>query len=395
MNFESLGVDPNIVSTLHGLGIVSPTPIQQRVIPEALARKSIVARSQTGSGKTLAYVVPIVQNLADSERALILSPTRELVQQIGEVCAKVSDKRCVTIYGGVEYATQREELSEGFDIMVSTVGRLIDLIGQGVVDISGIEIFVLDEVDQMLDLGFRDDIIHLASLRSQNSQTLCYSATLPEAVESVVVEIMPQGYIRVDNSDESLAVERIEQVGYYVTMEMMDHLLLHLLRTRPPQRGIIFCRSRKMADRLSLLLRDNEIFAEAMHSDRSQSAREHILSRFKSGETKLIVATDVIARGIDVDDVDVVYNYGLPLEAEQYVHRIGRTARAGRIGQAMTLCAPAEKHMVDKVCKLMRRHIVMSASHPYATPEILRTLSASDSSTSVRPKTKRKTNKKR
>ncbi len=394
MSFDSLGVDPFIVAQLQKLGKVSPTPIQNLVIPSALAQKSILARSQTGSGKTLAYLVPIVQTLSIGQRALILSPTRELVQQIGGVCHAVCDKRCVMIYGGVEYDTQREELSQGYDIMVSTVGRLMDLIGQGIIDISGVEIFVLDEVDQMLDLGFRDDILHLAKFRSREAQTLCYSATLPDMVEGIVAQIMPEDYLRVDNEGESLAVDRIEQEGYYVSLEMMDHLLLHLLRSHPLKRGIIFTRSRKMADRLSLLLRENEIYAEAMHSDRSQAAREHILTRFRLGETTLIVATDVIARGIDVDGVDVVYNYGMPLEAEQYVHRIGRTARAGRSGRAVTLCVPTEKPLVDRVCKLMRRHISMSVRHPYATPDIQRVLD-SVGSNGPQPKQKKRSIRRR
>ncbi len=372
MSFERLGVSPNIVERLHGVGIAEPTPIQGCVIPRALNTESILARSQTGSGKTLAYLIPIIQQLNGGRRALVLAPTRELVQQIANVCAQLCSLRCVAIYGGVEYDAQREALSGGADIIVSTVGRLLDLLGQGVADISGVDMFVLDEVDQMVDLGFRDDILLLAECRSEGAQTLCFSATIPSEVERVVADIMPDGFSRVELPEESLAVERIEQLGYYVSRDMMDHLLIHLLSIHRSQKAIIFTRSRKMADRISLLLRDRGFHAEAMHSDRSQTAREYILGRFRAGETTLIVATDVIARGIDLDDVEVVYNYGMPLEAEQYIHRIGRTARAGRSGRAITLCEPSEKPIVDRVCKLMRRHITISVNHPYATPDLLK-----------------------
>ncbi len=374
--FKQLGISNTLAEKLHSLGISEPTPIQQLVIPHALKSESILAQSQTGSGKTLAFLLPLIEQLDNKGRALILAPTRELVQQIGEVCGKISAPKYATIYGGVSYELQLQRLNENPSIIISTVGRLLDLMAQGAVNIESLDFFVLDEVDQMVDLGFRDDILRLSKFRAPDAQTLCFSATLPSEVESVITEILPSGYFKAQNQRESLAVERIEQSGFYVATEMMDHLLIHIVRGNTTQKGIIFTRSRKMADRLSLLLRDREIHAEAMHSDRSQGAREHILERFKSGETTLLVATDVIARGIDVDDIDIVYNYGLPLEAEQYIHRIGRTARAGRAGKAINLCTPQEKPLVDKVCKLMRRNILMTTSHPYATPDVLKALSA-------------------
>ncbi len=376
MGFRSIGVAPAIVDKLSEIGVVNPTPIQFRVVPRAISAESIVARSQTGSGKTLSYLIPILQRFKQGQRGLILAPTRELVQQIGEVLHSISSLKSTVIYGGVEYVPQREALAMSPDIIISTVGRLKDLMEQGIANIERVDYFVLDEVDQMLDLGFRDDILRLSAMRSDECQTLCFSATLPSSVEEVVEQILPSQYFRAEVEDESLAVERIEQVGYYVSKDMMSHLLVHILKSAPPQKGIIFTRSRKMADSLVKLLCERDVVAEAMHSDRSQTAREYILSRFKSGETALLVATDVIARGIDVDDVDVVYNYGLPQESEQYIHRIGRTARAGRSGKAVSFCDPAEKFLVDNVCKLMRRHIAMSTSHPYATPDVIKALSS-------------------
>ncbi len=379
-SFETLGISSTIAHKLQCLGVVEPTPIQQLVIPHALNSENILAQSQTGSGKTLAYLLPILERVNDNnsnnKRALILAPTRELVLQIGEVCRKIYDNKIATIYGGVEYELQKRELNEAPNIIISTVGRLLDLINQDVANINNLDLFVLDEVDQMVDLGFREDILRLSNFRSPSAQTLCFSATLPSEVEDIVANIMPRGYLKLQNQTSSLAVDQIEQSGYYVSTDMMDHLLIHLLHKNTSQKGIIFTRSRKMADRLSLLLRQRDIFAEAMHSDRSQTAREHILSRFRSGETTLIVATDVIARGIDIDDVDIVYNYGLPLEAEQYIHRIGRTGRAGRVGKAVSVCTPQEKPLVDKVCKLMRKNISMTTSHPYATPDIIKALTA-------------------
>ncbi|MFI3283052.1 MAG: DEAD/DEAH box helicase [Rikenellaceae bacterium] len=376
MGFVEIGVAENISKRLEGIGISEPTSIQQLAIPPALGGESILAKSQTGSGKTLAYLLPIFQRITQTKRALILVPTRELVQQIGEVCSKVCGEiSFATIYGGVEYEPQIEVLATMPTIVISTVGRLLDLVNQGVANIESVDYFVLDEVDQMVDLGFRDDIVEIAKWRKQGAQTLCFSATIPSQVESVISEIMPLQYFRAENREESLAVERIEQSGYYVSLEMMDHLLLHLLRSNPPKRGIIFTRSRKMADRVSFLLRERGMVAEAIHSDRSQTAREHILSRFKCSQTTLLVATDVLARGIDVEDVDVVYNYGMPQEAEQYIHRIGRTARGGGSGKAISLSTPDEKVLIDRVCKLMRRPIIMSVSHPYSTPLVLKSLS--------------------
>ncbi len=393
MGFQGIGVCPEVTDKLNEIGVVNPTPIQLLVVPRAVVGESIVARSQTGSGKTLSYLIPIAQRLKGRQRALILAPTRELVQQIGAVCGSITALNHVVIYGGVEYAPQREQLAQTPDVIISTVGRLKDLICQGVANIESVDFFVLDEVDQMLDLGFREDILQLCTLRSAECQTLCFSATLPAQVEEVIAEVIPSQHFRAEVEAESLAVERVEQTGYYVSRDMMSHLLIHTLQSKPPQKGIIFTRSRKMADTLTSLLKEREIQAEAIHSDRSQSAREHILSRFKSGETPLLVATDVIARGIDVEDVDVVYNYGLPLESEQYIHRIGRTARAGRHGRAVSFCDPSEKPLIDKVCKLMRRHITMSVNHPYATPDIVRALSASSTPKKVEGYSKKRSSK--
>ncbi len=366
MNFTDFDISKKLHERLDSLNISQPTDIQQLVIPRALQGESFVARAQTGSGKTLSYLIPTIERLKPEEQALILAPTRELVLQIGEVCRSICEMKCAVIYGGVEYEPQREVLAQNPQIIISTVGRLKDLINQGIVNISGLDIFILDEVDQMLDLGFRDDIIQLSKFRKPSTQTLALSATLPDSVKTIVEIIMGPEFKIYEIEGDSLAVRKIEQIGYYVSMAMMDQLLLHILRKESVSRSVIFTRSRKMADRVAELLRTHNFSAEAIHSDRSQAAREHIISRFRGGETAILVATDVIARGIDIENIETVYNFGLPQEPEQYIHRIGRTARAGRSGRAITLCIPEDKPLVDKVCKLMKQHISFVSNHPYS-----------------------------
>ncbi len=377
MSFKILGVAPQLISQLESMSIVVPLPIQELSIPAALRGEDIIVKSQTVSGKTLAYLIPLLQRLsADKGSALILAPTRELAQQIGAICEKLCKavrlKSCV-IVGGVEYEPQRQALLTSPEIIVATPGRLIDLIEKGIATINGIKFLVIDEVDQMLDLGFREPILLLSKLRDTSAQTLCYSATLPEEVLEVVEQITPSAS-RLRIEGKPIAVESIEHMGYYVAFSLMDSLLLHLLRKEAPQQAIIFTRSRKMAQRVVALLSENGITSEDIHSDRTQAAREHILSRFRSGETKILVATDVIARGIDVDSVTHIFNFGLPQTPEQYIHRCGRTGRAGRAGRAISIFTPEEQDMVGLICKLMKRHIVIDNSHPYFTSEITQAL---------------------
>lgn len=381
MSFEILGVAPQLIAKLEAMGIVVPLPIQQLVIPAALRGESLLVSSQTGSGKTLAFLLPLLQSLAAKEekgRALILAPTRELAQQIGEVCSQLSSAISLnfsTIVGGASYAEQRESLAKSPEIIIATPGRFIDLMEQGAIPFTSVDYLVLDEVDQMLDLGFKEPILQLSKLRGKNSVTLCFSATLPQEVIDVVNSLTPS-IIRLSLEGQSISVESVDHLGYFVSFEMMDRLLIHLLRTEAAEHSIIFTRSRKMADRVVKLLEENSITAEAMHSDRSQAAREYILARFRNKETTIIVATDVMARGIDIDSVTHVFNFGLPQNAEQYIHRCGRVGRVGRSGRAISLFTPDEKPMVDSICKLMKRHIVIDNSHPYLTPDVTLALNA-------------------
>lgn len=374
LTFDSLGVDASLCELLRGQGIVSPTPVQALSIPRVLSGDSLAVRSQTGSGKSLAYVLPLIQRLREDADGvvLILVPTRELVGQLGRVFEGLGCSVAM-IYGGVDYEPQREVLASMPRVIVATPGRLLDLLEQGATELANIRYFVLDEVDEMVSMGFREPIIALAGRRMDSAQSLCFTATLRDEVRETIVEIVGAVDV-VEESGRPLAAQRIVQRGYFVENSMMDHLLLHLLRQKSPSRAILFCRSRKMADRLAGVLRDQGFEAEAIHSDRSQVAREHIMRRFTEGETRLLVATDLVARGIDIDGVSHVFNFGLPLTPDQYVHRIGRTGRAGAEGEAITLLCPDERRKLSEICATMRQNVVVEQNHPYITPAVTRAL---------------------
>lgn len=373
MNFKDLGIEVRLVESLSKNNIIEPTKIQQLVIPRILQGGNLVVRSQTGSGKTLAYLLPLFEKLS-SERLLILVPTRELAQQVGRVCNLYADVPIAVIYGGVEYDSQCEAFANNPQVVIATPGRLQDLIERGVAKISGFQNFVLDEVDQMVDMGFREPIMELAKLRGEGCQSLFFSATLPGDVMAILESLSSD--VEVVSCDcQPLAAQQITQWGYYVEQSMMDQLLLHLLRTKTPDKSIVFCRSKKMADRLTTILKGSSFAAEAIHSDRSQAAREHIMRRFTQGETTILVATDLMARGIDVDGVTHVFNYGLSQNPEQYIHRIGRTGRAGASGEAVSLICPDEKSLLDATCALMRQPVQIVTNHPYMTTAVTTMLS--------------------
>ncbi len=382
MKFSELKLAEPLLERLSQASISEPTPIQELVIPAALRGGDLLAISPTGSGKSLAYLLPLLHRIAAcddrsrSTTAIVLTPTRELAQQVGALCAHYGEAlsvSCTVIVGGIDYAPQREALAANPDVVVATPGRLIDLLDQGATSLDSLSYFILDEVDQMVDLGFRDPIVRLSTLRSSSAQTLCLSATLPQGVQSVVETIAPSIEL-LRPADNPLSVATIEHFGYYVSFQMMDQLLLHLLHVESPTRAIIFTRSRKMADRVVGMLAENSIVAEAMHSDRSQVAREHILDRFRTSQTTILVATDIVARGIDVEGVTHIFNFGLPQSPEQYIHRVGRSGRAGEQGRAISLFTPEERPMLDAICSLMKRHMTLDPSHPYMTQEVSQAL---------------------
>ncbi|MFI3247927.1 MAG: DEAD/DEAH box helicase [Rikenellaceae bacterium] len=375
-DFRELGINNEVIELLNAKGIIVPTTVQQFTIPNVLKGEDVTVRSQTGSGKTLAYLLPLFQNLSyhTASKLLVLAPTRELAQQIGRVCSEYSQTSLAVVYGGVDYDQQKEMFADDPRIIVATPGRLQDLIEQGIAKLSNLRYFLLDEVDQMVDMGFHDPIMQLAKLRDSRCQTMFFSATLPDGVVEIISSIS-SGCITLSCDDQPLAAQNITQSGYYVEQSMMDQLLLHIIRAKSPDKAIVFCRSKKMADRLTSILKESNFAAEAIHSDRSQAAREHILRRFTEGETKILVATDLMARGIDVDGVTRVFNFGLPQTPEQYIHRIGRTGRAGACGEAISLLCPDEKKILDATCALMRQPIPISTNHPYMTTAVTTMLS--------------------
>ena len=383
MNFKDIGVCDQLIEKLSIIGINSPTPIQESIIPLILSNRSVTAISQTGSGKTLAYLLPLVQKLTSQQtdktiQMVVLVPTRELAIQVNNVCKTIYNEpttRSIAIYGGVTYQSQIELIQTSPQIIIATPGRLIDLIEQNIININSMGFIVLDEVDQMLDLGFREPIQKLLSHRSKNSLISCFSATINTEITEIL-NTLDSDIQAITIENQKIAVEQIEQTAYYVMMNMMDPLLVHLIRKENPNRSIVFTRSRKMADRLTALLIENSFSVETLHSDKSQAAREYILDRFRNGDTKILVSTDIMARGIDVDDVSHIFNYGLSLNPELYIHRIGRTARAGKTGKSITICTPSEEPMLTTIQKMMKQKIDLIANHPYHTFEVTKLLSS-------------------
>ncbi len=378
---KSFKLDNKLIDRLCAMGINEPTHVQRAVIPAISKGRNIIALWKTGSGKTISYLAPIINTRLNKDEkniaSLILVPTRELAQQINNVCSSLckDTKICSTaIYGGEAYNEQIAALALNPRILIATPGRLEDLMAQGYVNIDDLQYFVLDEVDQMLTLGFREAIQRIASLRKHNTQSLSFSATASSDSMELINELIPNALV-IKEERRQLTVDNITQKGYWVEMSMMDRLLVHVVNEHKTQRMIVFTRSKKMADILTKKITDSGINAEAIHSDKSQKAREWILQRFASGENNVLVATDIIARGIDIADIDVVVNYGLPLEEEQYVHRIGRAARScDANGTAVLLCPPEEKILLDKTCAFMKQHIDMSTNHPFVTIALTRTM---------------------
>ncbi len=376
MDFMELGVECRLTEILNERGITAPTTIQMSVIPAALNQRSIIARSQTGSGKSLAYLLPMLQNTRKGGQLLILLPTRELAAQIGELSAPLTHAlglNQIVIYGGVEYEKQKSAMSHNPQVIIATPGRLQDLINQNIITLDNLSRLVIDEVDQMVSLGFKEPIIELANYRTQDAQCILLSATLPQSVMETITTIAPNGQL-IENNEQPLSAQNITHTGYYVEQSLMMQLMLHVVKRCNPRRAIVFCRSRKMADNITQQLCNAGYKSESIHSDRSQAAREHILSRFKSYETTLLVATDVIARGIDIEDVTHIFNFGLPQTPEQYLHRSGRTARAGKSGESISFICPDELKMVNAICSLMKRQIIISTTHPYTTQELTKQL---------------------
>lgn len=359
MNFSQLGLQPALVRVCESLGYTEPTPIQQQAIPVVLTGADLIGCAETGTGKTAAFLLPMIQRMSQRERpgirALILAPTRELATQIEasyrSLIPKKNVARCVTIIGGAGMGRQTEALRRGVSVVIATPGRLLDHMERGAIDFSYIETLVLDEADRMLDLGFWPAIKRVLAALPTERQTLLFSATMSPAIEKIARSTMRSPKL-VEVNKRGQAAGMVEQMAYPVAMESKTALLLDLLERERFERVLVFTRTRRGAERLSHILEARSHKVNRIHADRSQPQREAALRGFKNGQTRVLVATDIAARGIDVDSISHVINYDVPAAPEDYVHRIGRTGRAGNRGRAITLVTPVEEFSMRAIERL-------------------------------------------
>lgn len=376
------GLIPEIRRAIAAEGYTSPTPIQERCIPQILAGRDIMGTAQTGTGKTAAFALPMLQRLSSdrrapvpgSPRALILAPTRELAAQIDESIASYGRHLRLShavIFGGVNQSRQTTALGRGTDILTATPGRLLDLMGQGFIRLDRVEIFVLDEVDRMLDMGFIPDIRRVLTHLPSERQTMFFSATMP-ADAAELAGTMVSNPVRVSVSPEQPAVELINQQVMFVDKGDKDALLVSLLSDPSVSKALVFTRMKHTANKVVRKLEMSGIQGSAIHGNKSQSARTQSLDEFRHGRCRVLVATDLAARGLDVDDITHVINYDLPLEAETYVHRIGRTARAGASGDAISFCSAEERACLRDIESLLGEPVPASKNHAYHSEEASR-----------------------
>lgn len=380
--FDDLNLVKPLARAVAEEGYAKPTPIQAKAIPHLLAGRDVLGMAQTGTGKTAAFALPILQRLAADTRraepgrprALVLTPTRELAVQVGQCFATYGRHlrlRHAVIHGGVSAGPQTATLRRGVDVVVATPGRCQDLMRQGHLVLDRVGIFVLDEADRMLDMGFIHAVRQIASALPKQRQTLLFSATLPNTVQGLVDRLM-HDYERVEAAPVASTAERIEQRVLFVNQTDKNRLLMDLLSGPGVSRAIIFTRTKRGADRLSKHLAQSGLKAAAIHGNKTQSARQKTLASFRSGTLRALVATDIAARGIDVDGVTHVINYDLPNEPESYVHRIGRTARAGARGIALSFCNGDEVPYLKAIEKTIRALVPVDHSHPFHADAIAR-----------------------
>ena len=376
MTFNELNLSGPVLRAVAQAGYEAPSPIQASAIPPVLAGRDLMGCAQTGTGKTAAFALPMLDRLTASAprkkgaiRALILTPTRELALQIGqsfEDYGKYLTLRSTVIFGGVGQTPQVEALKKGVDILIACPGRLNDLVGQGFIDLSNVEIFVLDEADRMLDMGFVHDVKKVIAKLPKQRQNLMFSATMPKEIEQLAAGILHDpAFVKVD--PVSSTVDRIQQSLYFVEKGNKKLLLPWLIKNLKPEvvNALVFSRTKHGADKIARDLNKQGIPAAAIHGNKSQTARVTALEDFKAGKTRVLVATDIAARGIDISELSHVFNYDLPEVPETYVHRIGRTARAGADGTAISFCAPEEKEYLAGIEKLNRRQIPVVSGHPW------------------------------
>ncbi|MFT3682819.1 MAG: DEAD/DEAH box helicase [Ferruginibacter sp.] len=376
MDFKSLALIEPILKALTDENYSVPTPIQQQSIPIVLQKRDLLGCAQTGTGKTAAFAIPILQILHQEKiqvtgrrqiRALILTPTRELAIQIGESFAaygRYTGLVHTVIFGGVSQLHQTNQLKNGVDILIATPGRLLDLISQGYISLLHLKIFVLDEADRMLDMGFIHDVKRVIIKLPVKRQTLFFSATMPPEIQRLA-DVLLTNPAKVEVTPVSSTVDKIEQHLFFVDKQNKASLLLHLLKDTAIARVLVFTRTKHGADKVVKILHKHQITAAAIHGNKSQNARQHALTNFKNGKLRVLVATDIAARGIDIDDLTHVINYELPDVPETYVHRIGRTGRAGNAGVALSFCDIEERPELKDIQRVIGKTIPIAANHPF------------------------------
>lgn len=380
MTFENLNLIQPILKALQEEGYSAPTSIQEKSIPILLQGKDLLGCAQTGTGKTAAFSIPILQKLYKTDnrkriKALILTPTRELAIQIGEsfsAYGKYTGLRHAVIFGGVGQKPQTDELKRGVQILIATPGRLQDLVNQGFINLKTLDFFVLDEADRMLDMGFIHDIRRILKLLPAQRQTLFFSATMPPEIEALANSMLTQPE-KVEVTPVSSTADKISQSVYFVEKKEKKDLLLYLLRSTEIESVLIFTRTKYGADKLARILNKSGIKAEAIHGNKSQNARQRALTGFKSHSLRVLIATDIASRGIDVEQLSHVINYELPNIPETYVHRIGRTGRAERNGVAISFCESEELPYLRDIQKLIGKKIHAIEDHPFITTHEVKT----------------------
>ena len=379
MNFEELGLIKPILDALKAQGYEQPTPIQEKAIPSILQKKDLLGSAQTGTGKTAAFAIPILQNLSEKDthrnqiKALILTPTRELAIQIEEnfqAYGKHLKLKSLVVFGGVKQHAQEKQLKRGVDILIATPGRLLDFISQGIVKLHHLEIFVLDEADRMLDMGFVHDVKKILKIIPIKRQNLFFSATMPKEIAKLASEILVNP-VRVEVAPVSSTADTIQQSIYFVDNSNKADLLVHLLEDPKLDQVLVFSRTKHGADKIARKLHQFNISAEAIHGNKSQNARQNALSNFKSKKTRVLVATDIAARGIDIDELKYVVNFELSDVSETYVHRIGRTGRAGSDGTSFSFVDGLDLANLRNTEKLIGKKIPVVTDHPYHTDNLV------------------------
>ncbi len=375
MTFQELNMNNQLLNAITKSGYLEPTAIQAQAIPHILAGKDMLGSAQTGTGKTAAFALPIIQRIQESPikhgkkqpKALILAPTRELALQIKEsftLYARFSQLRVVAIYGGVPKRNQIQNLKRGVDVIIATPGRLLDLMMMKIIDLSTIEYYVLDEADRMLDMGFIHDVKSISESITSTHQTMLFSATLPPSILNLSKSLLNQP-VRVEIAKDNTPLETINQKIYYLDKANKSALIQSILKDPAVYSALVFVRTKQGANRLMKSLNDAGVECGAIHGNKTQAQRQSTLNLFKQHKIRVLVATDVASRGIDIDALSHVINYDLPETPDTYLHRIGRTARAGKLGTSISLCSPEERHLVKSIQAHINMVIPIESDHPF------------------------------